>query len=166
MSDEKEEVYGPERAQRLVAMLRALAERIQALDRAGQLLERGLELQKLIGNVRSELFHYEVRLTYDTPDIAESRRVVGEPQRRAPADAGEPPAAHRHRQGALAPSRCSPSYPSGLALRRARRAVRRRAGKVLGDARPAVQQSPVGPNRQESAIAVSRPRESRRRRPR
>src|SRR2546422_11497616 len=70
------------------------------------------------------------------------------------ADAGDPPAAHRHRQGALALSRFSPSYPSVLALRRARRAVRRRAGKVLGDARPAVQQSPVGPNRQEIAISV------------
>ncbi|OLD05794.1 MAG: hypothetical protein AUI99_00900 [Gemmatimonadetes bacterium 13_1_40CM_3_69_22] len=83
MSDEKEEVYGPERAQRLVAMLRALAERIQALDRAGQLLDRGLELQKLMGNARSELFHYEVRLTYDTPEIAESRRIVEEAERRA-----------------------------------------------------------------------------------
>jgi len=83
MSDEKEEVYGPERAQRLVAMLRALAERIQALDRAGQLLDRGLELQKLMGNARSELFHYEVRHTYDTPEIAESQRIVEEAKQHA-----------------------------------------------------------------------------------
>ena len=76
MSDEKDQVYGPERAQRLVAMLRALAERIQALDRTGQLLDRVPELQKLLGNARSELFHYEVRVTYDTPEIAESRRIV------------------------------------------------------------------------------------------
>ena len=76
MSDEKDQVYGPERAQRLVAMLRALAERIQALDRMVQLFERVPELQTLLGNARSELFHYEVRVTYDTPEIAESRRIV------------------------------------------------------------------------------------------
>ena len=81
MSDDKDQVYGPERAQRLVAMLRALAERIQALDRTGQLLDRVPELQKLLGNTRSELFHYEVRVTYDTPDIAESRRIVEDAER-------------------------------------------------------------------------------------
>jgi hypothetical protein len=42
-----EEVYGPERAQRLVALLRALAERIRELDRAGRLLDAAPELQKL-----------------------------------------------------------------------------------------------------------------------
>jgi hypothetical protein len=73
-----EEVYGPERAQRLVALLRALAERIQELDRTGRLLDATPELQKLLGNARSELFHYEVRSTYDTPDVAESRRIVEE----------------------------------------------------------------------------------------
>ncbi|PYO76006.1 MAG: hypothetical protein DMD67_09825, partial [Gemmatimonadetes bacterium] len=77
------EVYGPERAKRLLALLRGLAERIQALDRTGQLLERVPELQKLLGNARSELFHYEVRLTYDTPEIAESRRLVEEAEQRA-----------------------------------------------------------------------------------
>jgi hypothetical protein len=71
-----EEVYGPERAQRLVALLRALAERIQELDRTGRLLDAAPELQKLLGNARSELFHYEVRSTYDTPEIADSRRIV------------------------------------------------------------------------------------------
>lgn len=75
MSDE---VYGPERAQRLVALLRALAARIQELDRAGRLLDAAPELQKLLGNARSELFHYEVRSTYDTPEVAESRRIVEE----------------------------------------------------------------------------------------
>ena len=75
MSDE---VYGPERAERLVALLRALAERIQELDRTGRLLDAAPELQKLLGNTRSELFHYEVRSTYDTPEIAESRRIVDE----------------------------------------------------------------------------------------
>lgn len=83
MSEHSEEVYGPERAERLLAMLRALAERIQELERTGQLLERVPELQKLLGNARSELFHYEVRLTYDTPEIAESRRIVEEAEGRA-----------------------------------------------------------------------------------
>ncbi|HKA57210.1 MAG TPA: hypothetical protein VKD28_01220 [Gemmatimonadales bacterium] len=78
MSDE---VYGPERAQRLVALLRALAERIQELDRANRLLDAAPELQKLLGNARSELFHYEVRSTYDTPEVAESRRIVEEATR-------------------------------------------------------------------------------------
>jgi PAS domain-containing protein len=79
MSDE---TYGPERAERLVALLRALVERIQELDRVGRLLDAAPELQKLLGNVRSELFHYEVRQTYDTPEIAESRRIVEEAERR------------------------------------------------------------------------------------
>ncbi len=83
MSENREEVYGPDRAEQLVALLRALAERIRELDQVGRLLERSAELQKLLGNVRSELFHYEVRLTYDTPEIAESRRVVEEAKRRA-----------------------------------------------------------------------------------
>ena len=76
-----EEVYGPDRAQRLVALLRALAERIQELDRTGRLLDAAPELQKLLGNARSELFHYEVRVTYDTPEIAESRRIVEDAER-------------------------------------------------------------------------------------
>ena len=78
-----DEIYGPERAQRLLTLLRALAERIQELDRAGRLLEAAPEIQKLLGNVRSELFHYEVRLTYDTPEVAESRRIVEEAERGA-----------------------------------------------------------------------------------
>jgi len=76
-----EEVYGPERAERLVALLRALAERIQELDGAGRLLDAAPELQKLFGNARSELFHYEVRSTYDTPEVAENRRIVEEAMR-------------------------------------------------------------------------------------
>jgi len=76
-----EPTYGPERARQLVAELRALAERIQELDRAGQLLDATPELLRLLGSVRSELFHYEVRATYDTPEIAESRRLVDELKR-------------------------------------------------------------------------------------
>ena len=60
--------------------MRALAERIQALDSEGRLLEEAGELMRLTGDVRSELFHYEVRITYDTPEIAESRRIVSEAQ--------------------------------------------------------------------------------------
>ena len=86
-----EEVYGPERVQRLVALLRALAERIQELDRTGRLLDAAPELQKLLGNARSELFHYEVRSTYDTPDVAESRRIVDEAQRRLDESAFDEP---------------------------------------------------------------------------
>jgi hypothetical protein len=84
MSHEREhdEVYGPERAEQLVMLLRALAERIQELDRANRLLDAAPELQTMLGNARSELFHYEVRVTYDTPEIAESRRIVEEAERR------------------------------------------------------------------------------------
>src|SRR5256886_8958255 len=49
IGDHAEEVYGPDRAERLLAMLRALAERIRALDKSGRLLERVPELQKLLG---------------------------------------------------------------------------------------------------------------------
>ena len=79
--DTHDQIYGPERADRLVALLRALAQRIQDLDREGRLLEAAPELQRLLGNARSELFHYEVRHTYDTPEIAESRRIVEEAER-------------------------------------------------------------------------------------
>ena len=79
MSDE---TYGPERAEKLLALLRAVAQRIQELDRSGRLLEAAPELQRLLGNARSELFHYEVRLTYDTPEVAESRGIVEEAERR------------------------------------------------------------------------------------
>ena len=48
--------------------------------RQGRLLEEAGELMRLIGDVRSELFHYEVRITYDTPEIAENRRIVREAQ--------------------------------------------------------------------------------------
>ena len=77
---EQEQTYDDARARNLEALLRALAERIAELDREGRLLERAGELMKLIGDVRSELFHYEVRATYDTPEIAEHRRLVDDAQ--------------------------------------------------------------------------------------
>jgi len=74
-----EHVYDPEeRVARLVALLRALAARIDALARDADLLAAGPELIKMMGDARSELFHYEVRSTYDTPEIAEHRRLVDE----------------------------------------------------------------------------------------
>jgi len=77
---EHDEVYDKHRAERLADLLRALASRIQELDRAGQLLGGVPELLRLMGDARSELFHYEVRSTYDTPEVAESRRIVDEAQ--------------------------------------------------------------------------------------
>lgn len=73
-----EETYGEERARNLEALLRNLAARIVEMDARGELLKHAGELMRLIGDVRSELFHYEVRATYDTPEIAENRRIVGE----------------------------------------------------------------------------------------
>lgn len=80
MSDH-EEVYGEERKRRLLELLRQLAERIQHLDQDGQLLGGVPDLLRLMGEARSELFHYEVRSTYDTPEVAENRRIVDEARR-------------------------------------------------------------------------------------
>lgn len=73
-----DEVYGEARAEGLADLLRYIAERIQELDRAGLLLPSAPELLRLLGEARSELFHYEVRSTYDTPEVAEHRRLVDE----------------------------------------------------------------------------------------
>ncbi len=75
-----EETYDEGRARNLEALLRALAQRIMGLDREGRLLNQAGELMQLTGDVRSELFHYEVRITYDTPEVAENRRIVSEAQ--------------------------------------------------------------------------------------
>jgi hypothetical protein len=75
MSDE---TYDPRHAERLVEMLRELARRIQTLDREGALLGEAPQLQRALGDVRAELFRYEVRHTFDTPEIADHRRIVGE----------------------------------------------------------------------------------------
>lgn len=79
-----DQIYGRDRMLRLVAMLRELAERIEDLDERGELLDRVPELQTRLGVLRSELFHYEVRQTYDTPEIAENRRIVDEATRKPP----------------------------------------------------------------------------------
>jgi hypothetical protein len=75
---EHDEIYGREREERLKALLRELAETIRRLDEQGRLLDHASELLTRLGDIRSELFHYEVRSTYDTPEIAESRRIVDE----------------------------------------------------------------------------------------
>ncbi len=75
-----EPIYDDSRARRLVELLRALAARIQELDSDGDLLAVGPELLKMMGDARSELFHYEVRSTYDTPEEAEHRRIVEQAQ--------------------------------------------------------------------------------------
>ena len=71
-----EELYDDARAERLKALLRRVADLIHQLDRSDALLGASAELQRLLGEARSELFHYEVRSTYDTPEIAEHRRLV------------------------------------------------------------------------------------------
>jgi len=75
-----EETYGEDRARRLEALLRALAVRIRELDQSGKLLADPGELLRLMGDIRSELFTYEVRATFDTPEVAEHRRIVSESQ--------------------------------------------------------------------------------------
>lgn len=75
MSD-SDQTYNAARARNLEAMLVALADRIRTLHGEGTLLHHAGELMRLLGDVRSELFHYEVRATYDTPEVADSRRVV------------------------------------------------------------------------------------------
>ena len=76
-----EPLYDEDRAKRLVELLRALAARIRELEGDADLLRAGPELIKMMGDARSELFHYEVRHTYDTPEIAESRKIVEEAER-------------------------------------------------------------------------------------
>jgi len=76
-----DQVYSDERARRLVELLRGLGARIQALGTDAELLAAGPELMKIMGDARSELFHHEVRATYDTPRSAESRRIVEEARR-------------------------------------------------------------------------------------
>jgi hypothetical protein len=82
MSDQ---VYDPIRAARLAVLLRALATRITQLGTDAELLAAGPELLRMMGDARSELFHYEVRATYDSPETAEHRRIVAEAAERADA---------------------------------------------------------------------------------
>jgi hypothetical protein len=74
-----DQTYDEGRARNLRALLLALADRIKELDAASQLLPHHAgELLTLMGEIRSELFHHEVRATYDTPEASESRRIVAD----------------------------------------------------------------------------------------
>lgn len=73
-----DQTYDDGRARNLQGLLRELASRIRELDEQDALLQNANELMRLIGDIRSELFHYEVRATYDTPEIADNRRIVAE----------------------------------------------------------------------------------------
>jgi len=57
-------------------MLRGLAERITLLDAEGRLLAETPALLRELGEIRAELFRYEVRSTFDSPEVAEHRRIV------------------------------------------------------------------------------------------
>jgi hypothetical protein len=73
-----DESYDPARIEVLLDALRALARRILELDAEGRLLDETPALLKALGDVRAELFQYEVRTTYDSPETAEHRRIVDE----------------------------------------------------------------------------------------
>lgn len=77
----EQQTYDDGRTEILDAMLRALADRIQALAAADAMLPHAGERMKMIGDVRSESCHYEVRCTYDTPEVAEHRRLIDEARR-------------------------------------------------------------------------------------
>ena len=73
-----DDTYDPARIPELLEMLRALARRLMELEAAGRLLEETPALIKELGDIRSELFRYEVRTTFDSPETAEHRRIVDE----------------------------------------------------------------------------------------
>jgi hypothetical protein len=87
---EQEQTYDEGRARNLERLLMALSDRIRELSAGGALLDNAGELMKLIGDVRSELFHYEVRATYDTPEVAENRRIVADAETADQGDAWKP----------------------------------------------------------------------------
>jgi hypothetical protein len=74
----KDEIYDPRAADKLLDQLRELAQRIIVLDAEGRLLEETSNLLQALGDLRRELFRYEVRQTFDTPELAEHRRLVEE----------------------------------------------------------------------------------------
>lgn len=82
---EHDEIYGRERSERLEGLLRDLADRIRRLDQDGRLLAEVPALLRALGDIRSELFHYEVRSTYDSPEVARNRRIVDDARGRSEA---------------------------------------------------------------------------------
>src|SRR5712692_9476159 len=73
-----DETYDPARIRELLDALRELARRITRLDAEGKLLDETPSLLEELGDVRSELFRYEVRTTFDSPETAQNRRIVDE----------------------------------------------------------------------------------------
>lgn len=73
-----DESYDPARADKLAQMLRELARRILTLDAEGRLLGEPSSLLRTLGDIRTELFRYEVRKTFDAPEITDHRRIVDE----------------------------------------------------------------------------------------
>lgn len=71
-----DETYDPRRIEQMKAMLRDLAGHIILLDAEGRLLEEIPALIERLGTLRAELFRYEVRTTFDSPEVAEHRRIV------------------------------------------------------------------------------------------
>jgi hypothetical protein len=86
----QEEVYGDERSEQLQRLLREFAAHIEELDREGRLLADPPTLLRYLGDIRSELFHYEVRSTYDTPEVSRSRQIVEEARRASEQSFDEP----------------------------------------------------------------------------
>ena len=81
--DQHDEIYGRERSERLEKLLLDFADRIQLLQRDGKLLKDAPALLRALGEIRSELFHYEVRSTYDSPEVARNRRIIEEARGRS-----------------------------------------------------------------------------------
>jgi hypothetical protein len=73
-----DETYDPARIRQLLDALRELAWRITHLDAEGRLLDETPSLLAELGDVRSELFRYEVRTTFDSPETAERKRIIEE----------------------------------------------------------------------------------------
>ncbi len=85
MSDESEQFD----SQRLRKGLLELARLIRTLDQEGRLLDATPQLLKLLGDLRSQLFEYEVRSTRrllpqqePPPEVLEAERIVREAAKR------------------------------------------------------------------------------------
>ena len=76
--DQHDEIWGRERSERLELLLREFADQIRRLDQDGKLLTDVPALLRALGDIRSELFHYEVRSTYDSPEVARSLEIIEE----------------------------------------------------------------------------------------
>jgi hypothetical protein len=78
-SDRKRMSVDRQRHKQTARLARHLVRQLarQALrSRPTMILRMRGSLIRLMGDSRSELFHYEVRCSYDSQEIAESRRIV------------------------------------------------------------------------------------------